>query len=283
MRYTRFFIGFCIVMFATGGWLMADNGNQVSDPKNEVRDVIHQWKNARQSADPNRYIRLYHLPTDADKIRHEAWVEEITSLFQEHIDITINLSEPNIRFDHNRAKAIFLQQLDDQRLSIHGEKNLILEKRNHHWLITAENWSYVTAVVRIRDASLNPEALLKRIAVKYIEYHYKENQPERISIGFDRYCEPEILPIEGPKPRIAIDIADVLISDEHRTLLINGHLVQRIRTHYHRDSNVLRIVLDLNPKEDVDVSPAFFKAENKYTLTLERQKEDVSQKPRKMH
>ena len=60
--------------------------------------------------------------------------------------------------------------------------------------------------------------------------------------------------INGNNPRIVIDIMDVLPCKGRYRTPVNGKLIKQIRAYYHKDSDKLRVVLDLYPGRDYVLS-----------------------------
>jgi ketosteroid isomerase-like protein len=59
---------------------------------------------------------------------------------------------------------------------------------------------------------------------------------------------------EGDKPRIVIDIKNVSSWSGHYRTPVNGNLIKQIRTYLHRDTEKLRIVLDINSSENYSIN-----------------------------
>jgi len=58
----------------------------------------------------------------------------------------------------------------------------------------------------------------------------------------------------GEKPRIVIDIMQALPWKGRYKIPVKGRLIRQIRTYFHKESEKVRIVLDLNPSIDYVVS-----------------------------
>jgi len=103
--------------------------------------------------------------------------------------------------------------------------------------------------------------------VKSIKFQIKKDS-EKVFIELNRFLIPIILTLEGDKPRIVIDIKNVSFWKGQSKIPVNGKLIQRIRTHLHRDIGKLRIVLDLNPADDYMIDQTFYRAENIYCIAV---------------
>ena len=94
------------------------------------------------------------------------------------------------------------------------------------------------------------------------------NDREKVFITLNNFSTPEILTLEGDKPRIVIDIKNVSSWNKHYRTPINGNLIKQIRTYLHRDTGKLRIVLDLNPFENYFIDRICYKTENIYCIEV---------------
>lgn len=107
------------------------------------------------------------------------------------------------------------------------------------------------------------------IVVKSIRFRIDEDRTEKVFIYLSDFYIPQIIGLEGKKPRIAIDIPNVTSwSERNRIVPVKGQLIKRIRTHLHQDSSTLRIVLDLDPKKNFTANPIYYKAENIYCIVI---------------
>jgi len=106
------------------------------------------------------------------------------------------------------------------------------------------------------------------VSVVRIDFRKEEDGTEKVFIGLNRHHIPRTFTIEGDKPRVVIDIKNVSIWKGRPKIPVNGKLIKQIRTHLHRHTKTLRLVLDLNLSMDYTVSPAFYPAENIYCITV---------------
>jgi hypothetical protein len=91
---------------------------------------------------------------------------------------------------------------------------------------------------------------------------------EKICVEFNIFRFPEIIPLEGEKPRVAIDIKNIQVWDGDAVTPLDGNLIQNIRTYLNPKTDVLRIVMDLNPLEDYLVNPSFYTDRNVFCLEI---------------
>ena len=94
---------------------------------------------------------------------------------------------------------------------------------------------------------------LPNITVKNITYKI-DNETEKVIIELNRATTPIVFDINGNNPRIVIDIMDVLPCKGRYRTPVNGKLIKQIRAYYHKDSEKLRVVLDLYPGHDYVLS-----------------------------
>lgn len=85
----------------------------------------------------------------------------------------------------------------------------------------------------------------EKTIVNDIIFKIEKEGVEKVFIKFSNYIIPRIYAMDGGKPRIVIDIKDVSSWSGRSKITVNGKLIKQIRTHLHRKSKMLRIVLDL--------------------------------------
>ncbi len=104
------------------------------------------------------------------------------------------------------------------------------------------------------------------VSVISIDFRAEADGTEKVFIGLNRHYIPQIFALQGDKPRIVIDIKNVSTWKGRHKIPVNGKLIRQIRTHLHRRTKTLRLVLDLNLLKDYTVSPAFYPTENVYCI-----------------
>jgi hypothetical protein len=93
------------------------------------------------------------------------------------------------------------------------------------------------------------------VVVGDIQFAIEKNATEKVFFALNRFCNPEIFPLEGNNPRIVIDIKKVSSWNGRARIPVNGLLIKQVRTYFHLDQNKLRIVLDLNFSMDYVAVP----------------------------
>ncbi len=104
-----------------------------------------------------------------------------------------------------------------------------------------------------------------KITVKNITFTIGK-ESEKVIIDLDKVTVPIIFNIDGNNPRIVIDIMNVLPCKGRYRTPVNGKLIKQIRAYYHRDSEKLRVVLDLNPDRDYIITQ--FRISNKILVEI---------------
>ena len=94
---------------------------------------------------------------------------------------------------------------------------------------------------------------IPNIIVKNITYKI-DNETEKVIIELNRATTPIVFDINGNNPRIVIDIMDVFPCKGRYRTSFNWKLIKQIRAYYHKDSEKLRVVLDLYPGHDYVLS-----------------------------
>ncbi len=107
------------------------------------------------------------------------------------------------------------------------------------------------------------------VLIKDIKYRKTQRGAEKVFIYSNRFFEPEIFPLEGERPRVVVDIKNALYIEKGLSRInVNGKIIKRIRSYFYRDSNKLRIVLDLEPSKNYYTDQLFYKKDNIYSLVV---------------
>ena len=106
-----------------------------------------------------------------------------------------------------------------------------------------------------------------KITVKSISYKIGK-ESEKVIIDFDRVTIPRVFDIEGKNPRVVIDIINVLPCMGRYRTPVNGKSIKQIRAYYHKDSEKLRVVLDLYSERDYILSQ--FQGSKKFLIKFNR-------------
>ena len=123
--------------------------------------------------------------------------------------------------------------------------------------------SFVSATQQRKN---NPKIRVKNLTFKIDE------ECEKVIIDLDRVAIPIIFDIDGNNPRVVIDIMNVFPCRGRYRTPVNGKLIKHIRTYYHKDSEKLRVVLDMNP--DLDYIISQFRISQKILLEIKQYESD---------
>jgi tetratricopeptide (TPR) repeat protein len=97
---------------------------------------------------------------------------------------------------------------------------------------------------------------------------------EWISLFCNQSCTPELSSLDGENPRVVMDMKGVfLIQTKARNVNTGGKLVKKVRSYLDKQTNILRVVLDLERSKSYIVRPRHDPPENAYVLTIY---EDIS-------
>lgn len=276
----------CMVLISLAGIASA---GKIDD----VRANVYAWSKSWQSRDIDSYMSFYSQDFRSDGLDYQGWKQKSEKLFKMPGDIRVDISDLCVFIEAEYATAIFLQRYQDPKISDVGEKTLTLVNSNGRWEIVSEMWKPLAMPGKITQkmpSGSRPEEQRKinaaardvhettqapamgtlsqdGIIVKSIKFESEKNR-ETVFIAANNFFVPEILTLEGDKPRIVIDIQPVSSwSGEARTP-VNGNLIRQIRTFLHHDAKKLRVVLDLNPSENYYINQLFYKKENMYCLEV---------------
>lgn len=118
-------------------------------------------------------------------------------------------------------------------------------------------------------SALSDEKENFRIDVKNITFKLEDSGKESILIEFNRFYTPAIFAIPGKTARIVLDIANVSsFRKEWAVINVGGKIIRRIRCSKDPRTQMVRIVLDVEPSRDYYVQPVFSERENIYKLEM---------------
>jgi len=118
------------------------------------------------------------------------------------------------------------------------------------------------------------------LTVKRIEFTSDKVGGEWISLLCNQSCTPELSILEGENPRVVMDMKEVLhIQTRIRSINTRGKLVKRIRNYLDKETNRLRVVLDLDPSKSYVVRPRQDAPKNSYMITIYEGASLSKQKP----
>jgi hypothetical protein len=108
------------------------------------------------------------------------------------------------------------------------------------------------------------------LSVKRIVFTPDKTGGEWITLLCNQPCVPEIFSLEEENPRVVMDMKGVsLIQTKVRNVNTGGSLVRSIRSNLNHQTNILRVVLDMEPSKYYIVRPMEDPFNNKYILRIE--------------
>jgi len=82
-------------------------------------------------------------------------------------------------------------------------------------------------------------------------------------------CEPSLFALDGKNPRVVMDFKDVrLFRSSKRNFTPGSKLIKKVRSYLNRDTNILRITLDMDPLKNYVVRPVQTPFSNRYVLSI---------------
>jgi ketosteroid isomerase-like protein len=273
----------CMVLFNLTGVASA---SKIGD----VRANVYAWGDAWQSRNINSYMSFYSSAFRSKGLDWQGWRQRKTKHFQKIDDMRLEISDLSVFIEGRHATARFVLRYQDSKFLDVGEKTLTLVKEGDKWLIVSEKWGPLKIPVRTtvgRMATSNLQGLgieaqavdkagrsheikassSNKIIVKSIKYKIEKDR-EKVFIALNNFITPKILTLAGDKPRIVIDINNVSSWSGHYRTPVNGNLIKQIRTYLHRDTEKLRIVLDINPSENYFINQLYYQTENIYCIEV---------------
>ncbi|PLX51877.1 MAG: hypothetical protein C0611_08810 [Desulfobacteraceae bacterium] len=271
-------VQFCLAGIASAG------------PIDDVRANVYAWHRSWQNRDINSYMSFYSPDFRSEDLDYKDWKQKKIQAFKTSGDIQVEITDLGVFIEAEYATARFVQRYHDSKFSDVGEKTLTMVNSNGKWKIVSEAWKPLVMSARIAKniaprsnpkelVSVPPPAdkagqdheikavLQNGIIIKSIKFEPKKDR-EKVFIASNTFFVPEILTLEGDKPRIVIDIKPVSSwSGRHRTP-VKGNLIRQIRTHLHPGTKKLRIVLDLNPSENYFINQVYYEKKNIYCIEV---------------
>ena len=105
--------------------------------------------------------------------------------------------------------------------------------------------------------------------IKEIVLKIHKGGEEAVAVLCTRSCVPTLSGIEGNKPRIIMDFADVsYIESKYRNVPVSGKYVKTIRSYLDPASKKLRVVLDMDPSRHYVVHPTEDQTAHAYSLLI---------------
>ena len=274
-----------------------------ADHTSVIRALISSWREAWQRKDVDRITSFYSPDFKSERLDYQGLMARKARLFKKPGAISVKISGLEIKLNGKRAIARFVQRFKSPSYSDVGQKTLVLEKSDVKWVIISEAWRpfpeharttrRITAYSNKRDFDKKAHGVDKgdrdgtakdwqpdKIIVKSIKFKVENNGAEKIFIGLNHFSIPKVLALEGVQPRIVIDFKNISSWKGHSRMPVNGQFIKQIRTSLNRETQILRIVLDLtNPSANYDVDPIFYKEENIYCLEVRDNSTDTIKDP----
>ena len=256
----------------------------------DIRSVVYAWADAWQNRNFQRYVSFYSPEFRSKGLDFNSWVKKKTDFFQKPGHIRVKISDLWVFIEGKNATARFIQRYQGPNLSDVGEKTLVLVYYKDQWKIVSEQWTplepsalrtknQVISLKRQKHHTDHPpfetiiwkgkidEGPPNKTIVKSIRFKTAKHHDE-VLIALNTFSIPKVCSIEGEKPRIIIDINNVSLWIGHYNIPVNGNLVKKIRTYLHRDTEKLRIVLDLKHSDDYFIDQTYDKRGNSYSISV---------------
>ncbi|MFC1820309.1 AMIN domain-containing protein [Thermodesulfobacteriota bacterium] len=119
-----------------------------------------------------------------------------------------------------------------------------------------------------------PNAVIDRtdppLIIKDITFKLGKDGKEIIAIHANRRFTPTVFALEEFPPRLVIDIKNINTLKRDLCLIqVDGKFIKQIRSHLHKDSKTLRVVLDNSPYyKYYKVDQIFYEGDNIYVFEV---------------
>jgi hypothetical protein len=256
----------------------------------DIRSLVYAWADAWQNRNIKHYTSFYSPTFRSKGLDFKDWIQKKTDFFQRPGRIRVGISDLWIFIEGKNATARFVQRYQDSKVSDVGEKTLGLVHSKDKWKIISEEWKPMVIPSRTPGAPATSLSQHKfyvdnrpsepvsqknkkntkptnKIIVKSIKLKTEKNY-EEFFIALNTFSIPKVQSIEGQKPRIVIDINNVSSWSGKYKMPVNGHLIKQIRTCLHRDTETLRIVLDLKYADDYIIDQTYDRKANIYSIAV---------------
>lgn len=256
----------------------------------DIRSVVYAWADAWQNRNIQRYVSFYSPEFRSKGLDFNGWLQKKTDFFQRPGHIRVEISDLWVFIEGKNATARFIQRYQGPNVSDVGEKTLVLVYSKDQWRIVSEQWTPLAMPVRItrnqeislnrqkynadnrpsetaiRKRKIDPEPPNKTI-VKSIKLKTAKDHDE-VFIALNTFSIPEVQSIEGENPRIIVNINKVSSWRGQDNIPVNGNLIKQIRTYLHRDTEKLRIILDLKYSDDYIIDQTYDRKANIYSISV---------------
>lgn len=251
-----------------------------------VRARVYAWEKAWESRNIDTYLSFYSPAFRSNGLGYKEWEVKKARLFQKRETIFLEIYDVSVFIERDRAIVRFIQRYQDRHRTDLGEKTLIMVKSNNTWKIVSEIWKPLDALSREAESlmvfqdteyfnyKVVPPTLpaplpgkISNITVKNINFQITREM-ERVFIDFSGFAIPLIFTLEGEKPRIVIDIENVSSWSGQSKISVGGQFIQQIRIHLHRNSEKLRIVMDMWSSKNYMIGQIYDMTGNGYCLEV---------------
>jgi tetratricopeptide (TPR) repeat protein len=112
------------------------------------------------------------------------------------------------------------------------------------------------------------------LTVKRIVFTPAQTGGEWITLFCNQSCTPDLFTLEEENPRVVMDMKEVLlIEGTTRNIDTGGKFIKRIRSYLDKQTNILRVVLDMEPSKNYIVCPIQDPFNNAYILRIDEQEQ----------
>ncbi|MFH1349441.1 MAG: SPOR domain-containing protein [Pseudomonadota bacterium] len=225
--------------------------NEIDRFKRTGRDAFHNYETTKQKERYYRvYIGKYGSRVEAEK---EARKFKKLGLISGYQIRALNLKELG-KLENNNDKT----NLSNRKSSPSQKKEATADH--------PQNQPQQTGKRVIKDTD-SPHP------IDDIRFEANKGEKETVFIRSNRYLSPSVLfTHKGKGPRLIIEIKDITtLRKDLAKIPVNGEWIKQIRTELHRESNSLKIILELHPNENYGVRQISDRVENVYALEISTQ------------
>lgn len=102
-----------------------------------------------------------------------------------------------------------------------------------------------------------------------ITFDDSSNRGEMVLFRLNDFYPPSVSALEKDNPRVLCEFPNMSLGkDVPAEISANGKFVKHIRTTYQKDSDKVKVVLELSPDRDYDLQQVFFKNDNLFVLII---------------
>ena len=254
------------------GAVLVFAGSLYAGDIDSVRTTVQSWRRDWEARNLERYMAHYHPGFRSNGLNRSQWRQRKAHLFQHSGPLSIEVSDLWVVKEKRRAVARFLQHYHSRDLTETGEKRLTLVETQGQWKIVQERWRPIGECIPRKGPGTQPPAPLSGQASERTAPPLRvalEPGSERLYIDLGKFFIPMVSVIDQGPPRIIIDIQGVSRWKGKANRAVNGTWIRNIRTHLHREGlNRLRIVLDLNTGQGLNLNQTYFGAKDIFCLEI---------------